>query len=100
MEREGTPDQQVETTMDGRIQELIRKYDPGLFFEEWLNEFKGNFKKFKWGTETEPYLAMIDGLFWVECLLQTWREEIGLPDGPKGLPRSLSDLVNLETITY
>jgi hypothetical protein len=75
-----TFDRRIETAMHEGVQELIRKYDPGPFFEEWVKEFTTGFKKFEWKSEKALDQAMDDCLFWIECLLKTWREDIG-PSG-------------------
>jgi len=80
MKRGETFNQRIETAMHERVQELIRKYDPGPFFEDWMAEFTTGFKKLKWNSETAIDQAMADCFFWIECLLKTWREDIG-PSG-------------------
>jgi hypothetical protein len=80
MKQGKTFDRRIETAMQERVQELIRKYDPGPFFEEWVKEFTTGFRNFKWNSEKAFDEAMGDCLFWIERLLQTWREDVG-PSG-------------------
>jgi hypothetical protein len=77
MKQGKTFNRRIETAMHERVQELIRKYEPGPFFEDWVNEFTTGFKKFKWNSEKAIEQAMPDCFFWIECLLKTWREDIG-----------------------
>lgn len=67
----------IETAMHERVQELIRKYDPGPVFEDWVNKFETALKNSKWKSETTIDQAMDDCLFWIERLLKTWREDVG-----------------------
>ena len=70
----------IETAMHERVQKLIRKYEPGPFFEDWVYDFMTGLKKFKWNSEKAMDQAVGDCLFWIECLLKTWREDTG-PSG-------------------
>jgi hypothetical protein len=39
--KQGKPfNRRIETAFHEQVQELIRKYDPGPFFEDWVNEFR------------------------------------------------------------
>jgi hypothetical protein len=80
MKQGKTFDRRIETAMHEGVQELLRKYDPGPFFEEWVKECTTGLKKFKWNSEKAVDQAVGDCLFWIERLLKTWREDVG-PSG-------------------
>jgi len=82
MEQGETLNRRIEKGMQEQVQELIRKYDPGPVFEDWVSEFKTGFKRYKWNSAMAVDQAVGDCLFWIECLLKTWREEVG-PSGKK-----------------
>jgi hypothetical protein len=80
MKRGETFNRRIETATHERVQELIRKYEPGPVFEDWVNKFETALKNSKWNSETTIDQAMTDCFFWIERLLKTWREDIG-PSG-------------------
>jgi hypothetical protein len=71
-----------EVAINEKAHELIRNYVPGPFFENWLNGCKASFKRYEWDSEMSREKTMSGCFFWVECLLKTWREEIGPPRKP------------------
>ena len=83
----------MERVMDDRVKELVEKYAPGIFFEKWVKEFQVNFRNAPWRSEEEMDLTLNTCLYWIECLLKTWRGEIGPIN--KSLNRKRGDLGQL-----
>lgn len=86
MKQGKTFNRRIETALQDQVQELIRKYEPGPFFEDWVNKFADDFKEFKWNSETAIDQAMTDCFFWIERLLKTWREDVGPSGKQANLP--------------
>ncbi len=86
MKRGETFNLRIESGIHEQVQELIRKYDPGPVFEDWVNKFETALKNSKWNSETTIDQAMGDCLFLIECLLKTWREDVGPSGKQANLP--------------
>ena len=67
----------IEEMVDDQVQELIGRYDPGPVFKDWVKQFKTALTKHKWNSELEIGQAVAGCMFWIKCLLKTWREEVG-----------------------
>ncbi|MGE5254303.1 MAG: hypothetical protein ACM3N7_10090 [Planctomycetaceae bacterium] len=99
MKKARTFDRTIETAIQERVEELIRKYDPGPFFEDWAAQFTTGFKKFEWNSEKAVDQAMVHCLFGIERLLKTWREDVG-PSGKQTKSSGVKDPVSNRTSAY